>query len=71
MRKIITAKFKSKCAASGLTIEKGEEIIYDPKLKNAYKIGHEPKTNADESLSDYIQAQEDAYFDNFCINNGI
>jgi len=39
--KTITAKFNSKCAASGQAIKKGEQITYDPQTKKAYKLGQD------------------------------
>ena len=34
-------------------------------------IGIIPQQDDDRSLSDYVSAQENAYFDNFCMNNNI
>lgn len=68
--KAITAKFNSKCAATGQAIKKGENIIYDQTTKRAYKLGNEPKNQYSDDAN-IVQAQEDAYFDNFCQNNGI
>lgn len=68
--KTITAKFNSKCSNSGLSIKKGEVISYDPYTKKAYKKGYEPKEDVDPAAG-AIQANEDAFFDNFCINNNI
>jgi hypothetical protein len=56
--KTITAKFNSKCAATGADIKKGEVINYDPILKKVYKIGNEPQTknyqNPDAWIEDYL-----------------
>lgn len=65
----IFAKFNSKCEATGQTIKKGELISYDPVNRKAYKQGNEPKDH--DQARDMIQANEDAYFDNFCQNNNI
>ncbi len=59
----IQAKFNSKCTATGQAIKRGEQISYDPQTRKAYKLGQEPK---EDSTSAMIQANEDAYFDNFC-----
>lgn len=76
--KKITAKFNSKCADSGKPIKKGDAMYYDYATKKCYHMEsntvfmlgttHE---EARTDLSNYIQAQEDAYFDNFCQNNNI
>ena len=65
MRKI-TAKFASKCQASGLAIKKGEEIWYCVDTKKVYKIGYEPEINHDAA---YVAAQEEAYFENWYQKN--
>lgn len=65
MRKI-TAKFASKCHASGLVIKKGEEVYYDSTCKKVYKIGYEPEINPDAA---YVAAQEEAYFENWYQKN--
>lgn len=70
MLKTITAKFSSKCAVSGKRLHRGDTIVYDVNRKLAYHPSYapsEPITN--ESL--YVQAQEEAYFDNFCRTNNI
>lgn len=73
----ITAKFSSKCAKTGRTIKKGDPIAYDRAGKKAYcQHSHSYSAGAPirgevDSLADYVQAQEDAYFDNFCQQNGI
>lgn len=41
--KYMKAKFTSKCAATGRTIRKGEDIAYDPSTRKAYLVGNEPK----------------------------
>lgn len=63
----IFAKFNSKCASTGQAIKKGELISYDPINRKAYKQGHEPNDQA----RGMVQANEDAYFDNFCQQNNI
>lgn len=76
--KKITAKFKSKCADSGKTINKGDQMYYDYSTRKCYhmesntvfQLAGSDKA-ADEDLAGYIQAQENAYFDNFCQSNNI
>jgi hypothetical protein len=65
----IFAKFSSKCAATGQTIKKGELISYDSRTRKAYKQGNEPKEH--DQAQEMIQANEDAYFDNFYQQNNI
>jgi hypothetical protein len=64
--KKITAKFASKCSASGLPIKKGETIWYDTDSKKVYKDGKQPEINQDAL---HVQANEDAYFDNWYAKN--
>jgi hypothetical protein len=64
MEKIITAKFSSRCAETGSQIKKGEKMIFDTNTKKCYSI------EVDRNTVDMIQANEDAFFDNFCqLNN--
>lgn len=60
----ITARFNSKCQATGQTLKKGELIAYDPETRKAYKLGHEPKESEEDretrNTRAYIDAQEDA-----------
>ena len=69
----INAKFKSKCAETGQAIEKDENCLYDWVNKKVYcrsskKFLAEQET---ENTGSYIEAQENAYFDNFCQANNI
>ena len=66
MKKII-AKFNSKCHATGKPIKKGEEIYFDTYTKKVYKLGAQPT----EQAAGMVQANEEAYFDNFCQQNNI
>jgi methionyl-tRNA synthetase len=64
---LINAKFKSKCVETGATIAKGENCLYDKVTKKIYcrsskKFLAEQET---ENTSSFIEAQENAYFDNF------
>lgn len=74
--KQITAKFPSKCAETGKRIVKGELMYYSYSTKQCYSLDSNKaketiKTNEDESLTNYIQANEDAFYDSFCMNNNI
>jgi hypothetical protein len=82
--RLINAKFKSVCNETGCTIKKGERCVYDPITKKCYAIGsnkavafinNKETTNEDErdtnGMRSMIQANEDAYFDNFCYRENI
>jgi len=60
----ITAKFASKCHATGQAIKRGELIAYDPEKKRAYKLGQEPQESQEDGTRDYINAQEEAAIQN-------
>ena len=69
----INAKFTSKCAETGATIAKGKNCLYDRVTKKVYsrsskKFLAEQKV---ENTSSFIEAQENAYYDNFCQTNNI
>jgi hypothetical protein len=69
----INTKFKSKSAETSAPIAKGENCLYDRVNKKVYcrssrKIQAEQET---EKTSSFIEAQENAYFDNFCQTNNI
>lgn len=70
MGKFMQSKFASNCAESGAKIKKGDSIYFDG---NAYSSSsNKYKENKElEQLAGYIQAQENAYFDNFCLKNNI
>lgn len=73
--RIIAAKFSSKCAETGKKIKKGDKILYNYDTKKAYSMesGAAQKLvgPADPDLAKFVQANEDAYFDNFCQRNNI
>lgn len=73
MTKFIEARFTSKCFETGITINKHDNILYNPVTKRAYcSESKKYKQEAEQqSIASHIQAQEDACFDNFCINNTI
>ena len=65
--------FKSTCHETGNVISKGEHILYDTASRKAY-CSKSQKYKAEkecEQTAAYIQAQEDAYFDNLCYKYGI
>jgi len=68
--RLIIAKFDSTCAETGVKLKKGDTIIYDSDTKKAYSLtSNTAKKNQDEaeckSTADYIQAQEEAYFNRY------
>jgi Holliday junction resolvasome RuvABC DNA-binding subunit len=74
--RVINAKFNSTCYETGCRIKKGERCVYDPATKRVYGIGTETAiavingTDRDPAAG-MIQANEEAYFDNFCQSNNI
>ena len=73
MNKLMISKFKSTCHETGNVISKGEHILYDTASRKAY-CSKSQKYKAEkecEQTAAYIQAQEDAYFDNLCYKYGI
>ncbi len=71
---IMKAKFNSTCHETGKAIKKGESILYDRSLRKAFcSTSNRYEEANNEPLQDgiLVQANEDAYFDNFCQNNGI
>ncbi len=71
--RFITAKFNSQCHETGAKIKKGDPILYDPYLKKAYcKASKKYEAERErQNVTGYVQAQEDAYFDNFRQRNNI
>jgi hypothetical protein len=77
--KMINAKFRSKCAETGKTIYKGDICFYDYQYKQVFhpsadivKIRQSQANEREaDSTRQTIQAQENAYFDNFCQQNNI
>lgn len=73
--KKITAKFNSKCAETGKQIKKGDSMYYDYAARKCYHLDSEKSksfnTPADPNLAQFIQDEQDAYFDNFCQQNNI
>jgi hypothetical protein len=77
--KMINAKFRSKCAETGKTIYKGDICFYDYQYKQVFhpsadiiKIRQSQANEREaDSTRQTIEAQENAYFDNFCQQNNI
>jgi hypothetical protein len=63
--KLLTAKFNSKCHKTGAKINKGELMYYDYKERKVYSKKYIDDLNEAYSTKQFIQAQEDAYFDKF------
>lgn len=73
-KKVINAKFNSRCAETGIKIKKGERMVYDYDTKSCYAIASNAAVafiNSPDPGAGMIQANEDAYFDNFCQQNNI
>jgi len=72
--KKITAKFNSICAETGAKIKKGESMYYDYSTKKCYCLDSNTALNIgygeDRGMS-ISDAQEMAYFDNFCQRNNL
>lgn len=78
MKKVIIARFNSKCAGTGKAIRKGTSMLYDTVSKKCYhkdsKAYDEHENGTSKSFdpaAGMIQANEDAYFDNWAQANGI
>ena len=69
----ITAKFHSYCAETNKLIRKGHEMYFDRVERKCYILASNKVKRylENQSLSNHIQAQENAYFDNFCSYNKI
>ena len=63
--KLLTAKFNSKCHATGHTIKKGEFIYYDYAERKVYSKKYIDDQRECENTKCFIEAQENAYFDKF------
>jgi hypothetical protein len=69
----INAKFKSKCVETDAIIAKGENCLFDRANKKVYCRSSKKYTQEEETANtrSFIEAQENAYFDNFCQTNNI
>lgn len=76
MKRILTARWNSKCAETGKPIKKYETMLYDYATKSCYSTiskAYAAFNNQSEpdAAAGMIQANEEAYFDNFCYSNNI
>ena len=73
MNKFLNSKFKGVCNETGKSIAKGAPILFDTANRKVYCSDSTKYKSELECVQTaaYVQAQEDAYFDNFCIINGI
>jgi hypothetical protein len=70
MGRFITAKFTSTCAQSGAKIKKGDPIYFDGKAFGENSKIYKDRKQAGETFA-HVMANENAYFDNFCLQNNI
>ena len=68
--KLIIAKFKSRCAETGATINKGTQMYYDYTSRKCYSLSSNMAKAAAadherDSVMSYIDAQERAMFERF------
>ena len=70
MGKFITSRFKSACAETGKTIQPGENIYFDGKAYSNESKTYKDRKQAGQIFA-HITANENAYFDNFCLINKI
>ena len=66
------AKFDSKCGQTGNQIKKGDHIYYVPgraAFCSESKVYQDQKEQ--EQTAAHVQANEDAFFDNFSLRNNI
>ena len=64
------SKFASACAETGAKIKKGDSIYFDGKAYSSYSNKFKELKELDQ-LAAYIQSEQNAYFDNFCLKNNI
>ena len=74
--KKITAKFYSTCAETGARIKKGDSMIYDYSVRKCYSMQSQTakkfeQGNKEDQAGAMVQANEEAFFDNFCHANNI
>jgi hypothetical protein len=63
--KLLTAKFNSKCHKTGTKINKGDLFYYDYQDRKVYCKKYIDDMRECENTKFYVEAQENAYFDNF------
>ena len=64
------SKFASTCKETSAKIKKGEAIYFDGHAYSSSSNKYKELKELDQ-LAGYIQDQENAYFDNFCLKNNI
>jgi hypothetical protein len=70
MGKFIKSKFNGKCAETGKAIYKYELIYFDGKAYSEASKVYKENKEAAETLG-HVLANENAYFDSFCLKNNI
>ena len=70
MGKFMYSKFASNCDELGTKIKKGDPIYYDGKAFCSTSKKYKELKELDQ-LAGYIQAEQNSYFDNFCLKNNI
>jgi len=63
--KLLIAKFASNCHKTGQQIKKGELMYYDYANRKVYCKKYIDELNEAYNTKQFIQAQEEAYFDKF------
>lgn len=63
--KLITSKYGGICHKTGAKINKGEFMYYDYRERKVYCKKYIEDLNEAYSTKQFIEAQENAYFDNF------
>lgn len=70
MGKFMDSKFANTCKETSAKIKKGDQIYFDGNAYSSSSNKYKELKELDQ-LAGYIQAQENAYFDNFCLKNNI
>ena len=70
MGRFITSRFASTCAETGTKIQRNESIYYDGKAYCTSSSRYKRAKEIGQTFA-HIQANEEAYFDNFCRDNNI
>jgi hypothetical protein len=63
--KLLTAKFTSNCHKTGAKIKKGDLFYYDYRDRKVYCKEYIDNLNECYNTKQFIEAQEEAYFDKF------
>jgi hypothetical protein len=63
--KLLTAKFTSNCHKTGAKINKGEFMYYDYRERKVYSKKYIDELNEAYNTKQFIEAQEEAYFNKF------